>query len=64
MQSYLFLFAQSCAKCSQSPEKNLAEGIVPACRSCAVLSITLGIVAALMTDAFCKAYQQFYKGCD
>jgi hypothetical protein len=25
-----------------------------------VLSVTLGIVTALMTDAFCKVYKQIY----
>lgn len=52
------------AKSCQSPEKNLAEGVVPSCCGCDVFSITLGIVAALMTDAFCKTYEQLCKGCD
>jgi len=59
MHSYLFLFAEcsglmKSAKYFQSPEKNLLEGTVPLHCNCGVFSITLGIVTALMTDAFCK----------
>jgi hypothetical protein len=42
------------AKYFQSPEKNLLEGTVPLHCNDDVFSITLGIVTALMTDAFCK----------
>lgn len=65
MQSYLFLFTKGSAlmksaKSFQSPAKNLLEGTIPSFCCCDVLSVTLGIVTALMTDAFCKVYKQIY----
>jgi hypothetical protein len=51
------------AKYFQSPEKNLLEGTVPLQCSSEVLSITLGIVTVLMTDAFCKHVKSCTKCC-
>jgi hypothetical protein len=49
------------AKYFQSPEKNLLEGTFPLHCNCGVFTITLGIVTALMTDAFCKHVNIYTK---